>query len=608
MVRTVDPVRARATSSLKATRKTSLGESKLGSQANLISKTLAPGPVKDVPTAKKRKAEEAEQQAHKRKKTTGAPFRKREPAKEDDDVPDHVTDPETSRSKAIGPELPGTSARVASTIAGPENGPVTEQKSGNSTKTSKSTASAGELSGTSITPTKDQATDPPSSASKAASIELPGTSEGDRVEPGKSKAAGPELSRSPTKDQAIDPPTGKTSASKAAGPELPGAIDGDGTDTGKGKAAGLEPSGTSKKRTATGAGLQEKPEVKKPRRAPVGLLNHNRACFINAVTQCLRGTAPIDEHCRRQANGVLHSVTNCGVNEKDLRSMKGSTRAVSDKKDKVRKAFQASAKEISLSAYFGDLCKRMSTATEPCISPFLFQQAFGTLFKSDEGKPMNGETSEDSAQFLAILLRELEQEELTRRKTKSEEPTVVESVFGVTVAGRVACDACGYESLSPENPPYLRAKIPHQKMPLTLEECFPSFSDRTRLSEHKCVSCGKAGSTEISNVILETHDLLIVHIDRAGVLGKTTTGIRIPQGTIDLSAWAMASASEDTKFEVYGVVQHHGALITDGHYTALSKVEGEWWHLDDHQATHVDDTHIEQPLPGCIIFLRKVSA
>ncbi|SLM38528.1 Ubiquitin carboxyl-terminal hydrolase-like domain [Lasallia pustulata] len=590
MVRTVDPVRSRAASSLKTNTKASLGESMLGSQANPTSKTPAPGPAKGVQTAKKRKAEEAEQQAHKKRKTTGARFGARETAKVDK-VPDRGTDPKTSESKAIGPELPSTSARVASTIAGPKNGPVTDQKPGNFTKTSKSKATGPELSGTSITPTKDQATDPPAGKTSA------------------SKAAGPELPGTPTEDQAIVSPTGKPSTSKAAGPELPGAIDGDVADTGKGKASGPEPSGTSKKRTATEAGLQEKPEVKKPRRAPVGLLNHKRACFINAATQCLRGTAPIEEYCRRQANGVLHSVTNCGVNEEDLRSMVGNTRAVSGKKDKVRKAFQASAKDISLSAYFGDLCRRMSTATEPCISPFLFQQAFGTRFNNVGGQPMNGETSEDSSEFLTNLLGELKQEELMSRKTESEEPTVVERVFGVTIANKVACDACGHRRyLGTENRLYLQARIPSQKIPLTLEECFSSFSDRNRPPVFKCGNCGEADSTEKSDVIMETHNYLILQIDRVGPSGKNTTEIRIPQGTIDLSAWATASASEDPKFEVYGIVQHHGTSHTDGHYTAVAKVEGEWWLLDDHSATHVDDTDIERALPGCLIFLRKVSA
>lgn len=525
-----------------------------------------------MPGEKKRKIEEAAgKQTEKRRKVSGETSK-------------------TGGGKATGPELHGNSAPVAAA------------------KSSKNTASAAEFSGV---PRKDRVADPKSSASKAAGLELPGAIKGDIPDPSKSKAAGQELSSTPAKDRATGPQVGKSSASKAAGPELPGANKGVVTDTDKSKAAGLELCGTSKKRSATEAGLEEKPDAKKARHVPVGLLNFHRACFANAVTQCLQGTAPINSHFRRQAKGVLASVANCGVTEGDLRSMGGSTtRRRGGKKGLVRRAFRQSTDKVSMSAYFGELCEAMSTSTESSIPPFFFQQAFGNDFSSTQGRPMNGDTSEDSYEFLSLLLLELRQEELTSRKTKSDALTVVEKAFGVKTAAKVTCKACQYEKVSAiDDALCLEATIPRQREPLTLEECFSSFEDRNQPSGYKCDECGKADSTELSASIAKSQDHLILNLKRADSAGKNTTPVVLPQGPIGLSAWSMASDSlQDSKFEVYGVVRHHGSKHTDGHYDAMLKTEGQWWHLDDQKVSRVNDADFEKPQTACQIFLRKVSS
>ena len=639
MIKTVNTAWPRPTLSQKAAIKGSSDQDKRKSQVDPISTTPASGSDKAVPNEKKRKAEEIEFLLNKRNKVAGAPFEATPLAKKNSKVPDHATDSETSKTggtKAISHELPGVSAHITTTITGPKDS-VTDQKSH---KSSKSTASAEDLFGTSIAPsTKDHVTDSKSGMSKAAGPELTSIHANDNsTNPptGKSsvsKAAGPELTSIHTKDHAINPPTGKSSVSKAAGPdltsihtkdpatnpptgkssaskaaclELPGTIKADITDTNKGKVAGLELSGTSTKRSKTQAGFQEKPEVKKARRDPVGLLNFSRACFANAVTQCLQATAPINDYYRREARGVLPSVANCGVTEGDLRSMGGNTRTTLAKETLVRNAFRQSAEKVALSAYFGQLCDHMSTATEPFISPFLFQQACGTRCKNDDGEPMNGETPEESFQFLTQLLPKLDEEELNSREIWTEKPTVVDEVFGVKTKRDSICEACGHRASHTDKAFWLHAAIPNQEKPLTLEECFSSFENKTRLSDYKCEHCLKVGSTDTLTSIA-TQDYLILNVNRTDYkLGKIKTRVKVPKGTVHLSA----PFSQDSVFEVYGVVQHHGQKHDDGHYTALLKVDDRWWYLNDQkvQRTHnIFFDKLPQAQRGCQFFLRKVS-
>ena len=666
MIKTVNTAWPRPTLSQKAAIKGSSDQDKRKSQVDPISTTPASGSDKAVPNEKKRKAEEIEFLLNKRNKVAGAPFEATPLAKKNSKVPDHATDSETSKTggtKAISHELPGVSAHITTTITGPKDS-VTDQKSH---KSSKSTASAEDLFGTSIAPStkdhvtdsksgmskaagpkltsihaKDHATNPPTgkfSVSKAAGPELTSIHTKDHATNppiekfSVSKATGPELTSIHTKDHAINPPTGKSSVSKAAGPdltsihtkdpatnpptgkssaskaaclELPGTIKADITDTNKGKVAGLELSGTSTKRSKTQAGFQEKPEVKKARRDPVGLLNFSRACFANAVTQCLQATAPINDYYRREARGVLPSVANCGVTEGDLRSMGGNTRTTLAKETLVRNAFRQSAEKVALSAYFGQLCDHMSTATEPFISPFLFQQACGTRCKNDDGEPMNGETPEESFQFLTQLLPKLDEEELNSREIWTEKPTVVDEVFGVKTKRDSICEACGHRASHTDKAFWLHAAIPNQEKPLTLEECFSSFENKTRLSDYKCEHCLKVGSTDTLTSIA-TQDYLILNVNRTDYkLGKIKTRVKVPKGTVHLSA----PFSQDSVFEVYGVVQHHGQKHDDGHYTALLKVDDRWWYLNDQKVQRTHDIFFDklpQAQRGCQFFLRKVS-
>lgn len=146
------------------------------------------------------------------------------------------------------------------------------------------------------------------------------------------------------------------------------------------KAAGLKLCGTSKKRSAIEAGFEEKADVKKARRVPVGLLNFHRACFANAVTRCLQGTASINGYYRTQARGVLARVRTCVVTKETF-----GARAAILRRSTPRSAWleKPSVSELRRS-HFRQLCNSMLTATESSISPFIFQQAIGSQPTNEE--------------------------------------------------------------------------------------------------------------------------------------------------------------------------------------------------------------------------------
>ena len=42
------------------------------------------------------------------------------------------------------------------------------------------------------------------------------------------------------------------------------------------------------------------------------------------------------------------------------------------------------------------------------------------------------------------------------------------------------------------------------------------------------------------------------------------------------------SDKQRMRYNLYGVVVHHGTEIKDGHYVAFVKKDGKWWEMNDH--------------------------
>ncbi len=62
----------------------------------------------------------------------------------------------------------------------------------------------------------------------------------------------------------------------------------------------------------------------------------------------------------------------------------------------------------SIGARLGDLVSELRATSSPdSVSPFMFLQACGALFKDEDGNPLNGDSSQDTSQFINELLKRL---------------------------------------------------------------------------------------------------------------------------------------------------------------------------------------------------------
>ena len=208
--------------------------------------------------------------------------------------------------------------------------------------------------------------------------------------------------------------------------------------------------------------------------------------------------------------------------------------------------------------------------------------------KNDES--YNGDSQEDAAEFLSILIDELEKEEQRFSKVSTLESTdvhrlfcgeieevvrlseVSEAVIRLTDRCQIRCSGCGhtsekyqgFRSLSVSFPPSQSMNDKSTSLEILISESF----DEESLSGHKCDNCGEVDMTSKTTQLSDLPPYLVVALNRSQILQdehgdcylvKNQTRVSIISETLDLANFCDPLwASGDEKFSICGFVQHVG--------------------------------------------------
>ena len=97
-----------------------------------------------------------------------------------------------------------------------------------------------------------------------------------------------------------------------------------------------------------------------------------------------------------------------------------------------------------IGAQFSELVRDYREAEGDPVSPRKFQQACGLLFRDEIDRPLNGDTSQDTAQFINELLKRLDDEEIVERTNTADakKPSVIQELFHVETGTNVSPHCC----------------------------------------------------------------------------------------------------------------------------------------------------------------------
>ena len=126
-------------------------------------------------------------------------------------------------------------------------------------------------------------------------------------------------------------------------------------------------------------------------------------------------------------------------------------------------------------------------------------------------------------------------------------------------------------------------KSPNVEIPI--EKCFEEFSKEEKLDKENLWYCPNCNENLPANKKIEIYNvpkILIIHLKRFNNNKKINTFIKFPLKNLDIGNHINKKNKETNKYDLFGVVNHHGSLEY-GHYTAFCKNyhDHKWYEYND---------------------------
>ena len=227
-----------------------------------------------------------------------------------------------------------------------------------------------------------------------------------------------------------------------------------------------------------------------------------------------------------------------------------------------------------------------ASGKESSVSPFVFLQAYGTLFQ-DAGVPTNGETQQEAWHFMEALLRRLAEEETMGLGPDSTAPSLIKELFHVEKAKKVhqaQCSSSAMKALTMlqlectnckatkdmDNQDFvsLNVVLPPSNGVTTLEELIRRVRARVVLADYRCDCCEERDSTVEQHWLRKTSKYIIVQAPRVGSKWnkkgeynkfKIHTKVAFPTEPLDLTdCFEDGADSTKCQYEVISIVEHNG--------------------------------------------------
>ena len=153
---------------------------------------------------------------------------------------------------------------------------------------------------------------------------------------------------------------------------------------------------------------------------------------------------------------------------------------------------------------------------------------------------------------------------------------------------------------------------------ITIYDCLEAFRSEEKLEKENAWYCTVCKQHQQANKKLEIYtmpNVLIVQFKRfkiktnnvmMGMMAnkKNDSLITFPIDDLDLRNFCVSeSEKSDAIYELFAISQHFGSL-SSGHYTALCRNKGKWYHYDDERVSQSSEDNVVTPA-AYLLFYRK---
>jgi len=188
---------------------------------------------------------------------------------------------------------------------------------------------------------------------------------------------------------------------------------------------------------------------------------------------------------------------------------------------------------------------------------------------------------------------------------------VMELFYGIYISEIWSIDGKTRHSAKPE--PFFILDIPIPKIngPITLYDCFESFTSQEVVDGENAwynEATGQKEDIRKRMTFWSFPRVLAITLKRFSADGesKLTNLIDFPIDTLDLSNYVSGYNASSFVYELYGVCNHMGG-VQGGHYTAFTKQgNGNWFHYNDTHVERIADPQtVITPMAYCLFYRKK---
>lgn len=321
----------------------------------------------------------------------------------------------------------------------------------------------------------------------------------------------------------------------------------------------------------------------KMRRVGPGFYNEGNTCFLNSTLQCLL---------------YLPTFSQC---------------LLSETKDALKGIKVGDEKNRTVIELYSNLVKDVwsEAGSNRAISPRGMVNCIRRV-----GKQFKPFRQEDAHEYLRQLLDCMHEEVLKQNglKTadgKKAETTVISRIFGGYLCNTLTCTRCQYTSKTYNHFQDLSLEIRQGIQGVeNAIDAFTKLENLTQGNEWKCDGCKNKVKATKQMTIQEVPNVLVLHLKRfsfGNMFGKITKHITFPASlNVPYDYNGSSKNAKQAKYELTGVIVHHGGSTHSGHYIAYVKApNGQWHEMNDSTVSVVSINKVLQA-QAYVIFYTKV--
>ncbi|CAN6311782.1 unnamed protein product [Urochloa humidicola] len=235
-----------------------------------------------------------------------------------------------------------------------------------------------------------------------------------------------------------------------------------------------------------------------------------------------------------------------------------------------------------------------------------YPESFVNHLKSISPKFESG-VQQDAQEFFSDLLEKLDEASVAPRSSldepsSPEEGGIAKKLFGGCLKSQLRCPECN--RCSDKSEPFIDLSLEVTMMESVMD-ALQSFTKVELIEDFMCDGCKSRVNMEKHFKVEQAPEVLVIHLKRfTNSGGKISDKVKYP---IELDINSFMSSSDDTpqKYDLYGVVVHHG-MYGRGHYVCYirSSVD-DWYEFNDDKVRRSSEASVLDTAAYLLFYVKQ---